>query len=380
MIKTDIAIVGGGITGLWLHSLLKSRGYQCLLFEKYKVGSGLTLASQGMIHGGLKYNLDGITGTASKTISSMPAVWRACLSGDSEMDLSNVGCIAWQYHLFSDGGLGNKLSAFLGSRALSVGTRMLSPAELPPPFRGGQFKGLVYEIPDLILDTESLIKTLATKDPNDLIEAKVKPMPHEGAGIKCLILEDGTKIEAQYFVYAAGIGNEELIALQLDIEKISRNVNLEIESYEAIYDKVKKDINRISKIPSILPVKGGYLNSSFGYRKDPIDNVTRFHQGQDITVKTGTPIHSPADGIVKRAYYAGGFGNHIKLDHGNGYSTLFAHLSKIKVKHGQKVKRGDVIGLTGNTGRPTAPHLHYEVHHNGAPQNPLDYFFSGYLK
>ena len=169
--------------------------------------------------------------------------------------------------------------------------------------------------------------------------------------------------------------NKELIALQLDIEKISRNVNLGFKSYESIYDKVKKDINRISKIPSIRPVKDGYLNSSFGYRKDPIDNVTRFHQGQDITVKTGTPIYAPADGIVKRAYYAGGFGNHIKLDHGNGYTTLFAHLSKIKVKHGQKVNRGEIIGLTGNTGRSTAPHLHYEIHHYGESKNPLDFFF-----
>ena len=169
--------------------------------------------------------------------------------------------------------------------------------------------------------------------------------------------------------------NKELIALQLDLEKISRNVNLGFKSYESIYDKVKKDINRISKIPSIRPVKDGYLNSSFGYRKDPIDNVARFHQGQDITVKTGTPIYAPADGIVKRAYYAGGFGNHIKLDHGNGYTTLFAHLSKIKVKHGQKVNRGEIIGLTGNTGRSTAPHLHYEIHHYGESKNPLDFFF-----
>ena len=89
------------------------------------------------------------------------------------------------------------------------------------------------------------------------------------------------------------------MTLQLDLEKISRNVNLGFKSYESIYDKVKKDINRISKIPSIRPVKDGYLNSSFGYRKDPIDNVTRFHMGQDITVKTGTPIYAPADGIVK---------------------------------------------------------------------------------
>jgi len=169
--------------------------------------------------------------------------------------------------------------------------------------------------------------------------------------------------------------NKELVALELDIEKISRHVNLELNSYSDIYEKVKEDVERISKIPSIRPVKGGFLNSSFGYRKDPIDNVMRFHQGQDITVKSGTPIYAPADGIVKRAYYAGGFGNHIKLDHGNGYSTLFAHLSKIKVKHGQKVKRGDVIGHTGNTGRSTAPHLHYEIHHYGESKNPLDYFF-----
>ena len=197
------------------------------------------------------------------------------------------------------------------------------------------------------------------------IDLDIRKLGTGGYGIKSNILSDNI----------APMINEELIALQLDIEKISRSVNLEIESYEAIYDKVKKDINRISKIPSIRPVKGGYLNSSFGYRKDPIDNVTRFHQGQDITVKSGTPIYSPADGIVKRAYYAGGFGNHIKLDHGNGYTTLFAHLSKIKVKHGQQVSRGEVIGLTGNTGRSTAPHLHYEIHHYGESKNPLDYFF-----
>ena len=170
--------------------------------------------------------------------------------------------------------------------------------------------------------------------------------------------------------------SKEISELQLDIEKLSRQVNFELASYETIYEKVKSDIDRIRHIPSIRPVEGGYLNSTFGFRNDPIDNVRRFHHGQDITVKTGTPVLAPADGIVKRAYYAGGFGNHIKIKHESGYTTLFAHLSKIKVKHGQKVKRGEIIGLTGNTGRSTAPHLHYEIHYNGEPQNPLDYFFS----
>ena len=221
------------------------------------------------------------------------------------------------------------------------------------------------DLDDKVLIIEEKDKAVRNYAGMPEIDLDIRKLGTGGYGIKSNILSDNI----------APMINEELIALQLDIEKISRNVNLEIESYEAIYDKVKKDINRISKIPSIRPVKGGYLNSSFGYRKDPIDNVTRFHQGQDITVKTGTPIYSPADGIVKRAYYAGGFGNHIKLDHGNGYTTLFAHLSKIKVKHGQKVSRGEVIGLTGNTGRSTAPHLHYEIHHYGESKNPLDYFF-----
>ena len=173
----------------------------------------------------------------------------------------------------------------------------------------------------------------------------------------------------------APVITEELVALEMDVEKLSREINLEMNSYNEIYDKVKDNIHRISKIPSIRPVNGGFLNSSFGYRNDPIDNIMRFHQGQDITVNSGTPIYAPANGTVKRAYYAGGFGKHIKLDHGDGYTTLFAHLSKINVKHGQKVKRGDIIGLTGNTGRSTAPHLHYEIHHYGEPKNPLDFFF-----
>ena len=168
--------------------------------------------------------------------------------------------------------------------------------------------------------------------------------------------------------------NEDLSILEMDIEKIARQVGLEMNSYNSIYKKVKEDVSRIAKIPSIRPVDGGYLNSHFGYRMDPIDNVKRFHHGCDFSVSIGTPVYAPADGVIKRAYYLGGFGNHIKVDHSGGYSTIFAHLSKINVKSGQKVRRGEIIGLTGNSGRSTAPHLHYEVHYYGEPENPLDYF------
>ena len=228
-----------------------------------------------------------------------------------------------------------------------------------------QLQDRLKELDDKVVIIEEKDRAVRVYAGMPEIDNDIRKLGTGGYGLQSNILSDNL----------APAINEELIALELDIEKISRHVNLELDSYGAIYEKIKKDLNRISKIPSIRPVKGGFLNSSFGYRKDPIDNVMRFHQGQDITVKSGSPIYAPADGMVKRAYYAGGFGNHIKLDHGNGYTTLFAHLSKIKVKHGQDVNRGDVIGFTGNTGRSTAPHLHYEIHHYGESKNPLDYFF-----
>jgi murein DD-endopeptidase MepM/ murein hydrolase activator NlpD len=191
----------------------------------------------------------------------------------------------------------------------------------------------------------------------------------------------GRSLESKTMIdNVAPVVNREFAVLEMDLEKLSREVNLELSSYESIYDKVRTDIQRIAHIPSIRPVEGGYLNSIFGYRIDPIDGVRRFHQGQDITIPVGTPIYAPADGEVMRAYYLGGYGNHINIKHKYGYSTIFAHLSKIYVKYGQKIQRGDLVGMTGNTGRSTAPHLHYEVLYYGTPQNPLDYFFTSASK
>ena len=201
-------------------------------------------------------------------------------------------------------------------------------------------------------------------------------MPHVDVDIKKLGVGGVDSKDLKYLNNLAPVVSKEISELHLNIEKLSRQVNFELASYETIYNKVKNDIDRIRHIPSIRPVEGGFLNSNFGYRQDPIDAVRRFHQGQDFSVPTGTPIFAPADGVVKRAYYIGGFGNHIKLDHASGYSTTFAHLSKIFVRHGQKVNRGDIIGETGNTGRSTAPHLHYEVHYRGTPKNPADFFFT----
>ncbi len=167
--------------------------------------------------------------------------------------------------------------------------------------------------------------------------------------------------------------------IEMDVEQLTRSVRLELASYANIYDKMLQDADKMGSIPSIRPLGSGYLTSGFGYRKDPFDNKIRFHYGQDFSTKTGTPVYASADGVVMETRYRGGFGKVIKISHGHGYVTYFGHLSEFNVAKGETVKRGQLIGSVGNTGRSTGPHLHYEVHYYNTPQNPLDYFFSGYL-
>jgi murein DD-endopeptidase MepM/ murein hydrolase activator NlpD len=165
--------------------------------------------------------------------------------------------------------------------------------------------------------------------------------------------------------------------LEINVDALARKVKLELNSFYDIHQKILENKEKLAHIPSIQPVTEGYLNSGFGYRKDPFDGIRRFHHGQDFSVYRGAPIQSPADGTVKRTGYRGGFGKYIIIDHGYGYETKYLHLSKINVKKGQSVVRGELIGATGNSGRSTAPHLHYEVIYNGTPQNPLNYFYRG---
>ena len=128
----------------------------------------------------------------------------------------------------------------------------------------------------------------------------------------------------------------------------------------------------LSSTPSIWPTKG-WLSSRFGYRISPFTQRKEMHKGLDISTRINTPIVAPADGIVIKTGWNGSFGRMISIRHGNGYISKYAHLNKILVKKGQAVKRGDKLGLVGQTGRSTGPHLHYEVHLKGVPVNPLRY-------
>ncbi|HVX50640.1 MAG TPA: M23 family metallopeptidase, partial [Chitinophagaceae bacterium] len=136
----------------------------------------------------------------------------------------------------------------------------------------------------------------------------------------------------------------------------------------------------IEAIPSIQPVSNKDLNriaSGFGYRIDPIYKSTHFHAGLDFTAPIGTPIYATADGIVKEAGFStGGYGNEVVINHGFGYETLYGHMSRVKAKAGQRVKRGEVIGYVGSTGKSTGPHCHYEVHKNSVAVDPVYYFYN----
>ena len=166
--------------------------------------------------------------------------------------------------------------------------------------------------------------------------------------------------------------------LMLDLDKLEREIKLQRESFEQIQTQIQANEDLILHTPSIWPVDGGRLTEHFGKRRDPFTHQIRPHYGIDIGAKRGTHIYATADGVVKEAKRKYGFGKVIIIDHGHGFETIYGHLHSFAVSPGQEVKRGDMIAAIGNTGRSTAPHLHYEVRIDGKPVNPLDFMFEGY--
>jgi hypothetical protein len=183
------------------------------------------------------------------------------------------------------------------------------------------------------------------------------------------------------YEHLEGIANSKIIVNTAKrMDEITSQLVVQSKSYDEVFKMAKDKEKLVASIPAIQPVDFHDLRrigSLFGYRTDPFYKVTKFHEGIDFTAAIGTPIYATGDGVVTEAEYNnGGYGNKIIINHGYSYETVYAHLSKIKVKVGQKIKRGEVIGLMGNTGKSTAPHLHYEVHKAGVPMNPIYFFFN----
>lgn len=164
------------------------------------------------------------------------------------------------------------------------------------------------------------------------------------------------------------------------LNNMQSRIKYQFDSYDAIEGLIKNQDAKLASIPAIQPVSNKQLNriaSGFGMRIDPVYGTPKMHKGLDFTAPQGTPIYATGDGRVKTAArMEGGYGNHVVINHGYGYQTLYGHMVKIKVRPGQQVKRGEVIGWVGSTGKSTGPHCHYEVSINGAEVNPVYFFYN----
>jgi murein DD-endopeptidase MepM/ murein hydrolase activator NlpD len=163
------------------------------------------------------------------------------------------------------------------------------------------------------------------------------------------------------------------------MDKLTKQLAIQSKSLDEILKLAGVKGNLLLAIPAIQPVRNENLKrvaSGFGYRIDPFTKVRKMHNGMDFTAPTGSPVYATGDGVVARAdAAASGFGNHVVIRHGFGYESLYAHLSKYNCRAGQHVKRGDVIGYVGSTGRSEGPHCHYEVHKDGKVVNPLNFYY-----
>lgn len=167
------------------------------------------------------------------------------------------------------------------------------------------------------------------------------------------------------------------------MDKLSRQIALQSQSLDTLQDLASDKQRMLASIPSIKPVREDRLQKSmnvlsgFGYRIHPVYKVRKFHEGVDFPARVGTAIQATGDGVVKDAGWRQGYGKCVRISHGYGYETWYAHMSSIDVRVGEKLKKGQKIGAVGDTGLSTAPHLHYEVHYKGQPLNPINFCMDG---
>ena len=174
--------------------------------------------------------------------------------------------------------------------------------------------------------------------------------------------------------------SELLVETTQKIDLLEKQLYMQIKSFDEIVALDKDSKTRLRHTPAIQPIANRDLKrtaSGYGYRIDPVYNVRTFHKGMDFSCDKKTPIYATADGVVESAKWMSGYGYTVVIDHGYGYKTLYAHLldKKFMVKKGQKVVRGEQIALSGNSGKSTGPHLHYEVIVKGRHVNPINYYF-----
>lgn len=209
--SVDILIIGGGIAGLWLNARLRASGFSTLLVESHSLGGGQSHKAQGIIHGGTKYALHGALTGASEAIAQMPKRWRSALGGSGALDLSPVQVLSDAHYLWSPGSLGGNLTSFFASKALRGRVVPVHGVALPAALQNKLFKGKVYRLDELVIDTHSLIQQLARLAGNSLLAARtIKPVTTDGALVGLAV--DERIYSAQRIVLCAGEGNAALLS------------------------------------------------------------------------------------------------------------------------------------------------------------------------
>lgn len=179
----------------------------------------------------------------------------------------------------------------------------------------------------------------------------------------------------------ASIDDDELsYSIQQALANLGQRLKVQARSYNELNGLIKNKELLLAATPAIQPVSNQDLSrvaSGFGIRIDPVYKTVKMHAGLDFAAPQGTPIYATADGVIKMSGYSeGGYGNHVIINHGYGYETVYGHMVKVKAQTGQKIKRGEIIGYVGSTGKSTGPHCHYEVHKNGQKMDPVYFFYN----
>jgi glycerol-3-phosphate dehydrogenase len=221
-IHVDIAIIGGGVAGLWLLNRVCNAGYNAVLFEQSALGSDQTVASQGMIHGGVKYTLGGALSGASESIADMPAHWRRCMHGEGDVDLRGTLILSDHFYMWSSQSAVSKITTFLASKALRGRVDALKKNDYPPVFCNPAFKGSLYKLVDMVIDTPSLLDVLRKPHAGRIfsVDWQQAQLQRNGAGsVMVFNTGDGAvRINTQLTVLAAGKGNGQLLQ-KLDVKK-----------------------------------------------------------------------------------------------------------------------------------------------------------------
>ncbi|MFZ1082248.1 MAG: M23 family metallopeptidase [Candidatus Kryptoniota bacterium] len=220
-------------------------------------------------------------------------------------------------------------------------------------------------------DFQLMMKDLGKSDDQLRISVNLPLIPNDTRKVAV----GGVEVNRDYGV--SSDANELIANATNTLDVLSREASLQRQSYTSILNKYQSNQKLFAHIPAIDPIRNGVITDGFGMRFHPILRMRIMHEGIDIVADYGTPVYATGDGTVSYVGPRGGYGTAMEIDHSFGFATVYGHLSKSLVREGQKVKRGQVVALSGNSGLSTGPHLHYEVIKNGVHVDPTAYFFNG---